>query len=725
MAKHTKFGTFGGVFTPCTLTILGVIMFLRFGVVIGNSGILHGILIVLMAKVITTLTTLSLSAIATNTMVKGGGAYFLISRSLGVEFGGAIGIVFFLSQAISVAMYVMGFTETLAAISVTVSEHFLLTASLVNAVVFVCVYVGAAWTIKVQYFILAVLIAAIGAFVIGGIGKFDINLMRENMTPAYTGGNNIWTMFALFFPAATGIMAGANMSGELANPGRAIPRGTLSSILVTAIVYLVFAVLLGCSCKREALLGNAMIVSETAVSSIMILAGIFAATISSALGSMMGAPRILQALAKDRIFGVLNVFIHGSNKSGEPRRAIIMTFLIAEVGVLLGNLDVIAPVITMFFMITYGVLNFAAFKEYVSGNPSYRPTFKVKHWSISLAGAILCLMVMTLIDPLWALISIVIMAAIYYYLTKREIESNWGNLNSGSAIERVRRGLLRLELEKYHPKNWRPTILAFEMHREEDLPAAVMARHLAGRNGILLLGQVITTETEGMLEKHARVHRMLRKKIAENQLDAFPAVTIADKTEDGISSLVQSCGIGAVRPNLIMFNWPADDVEKQEITNSIRIVNTLGRSVAVLKINQEQEDLWLVPGGTIDVWWLGQSNGTLMILVAHLLRNNNEWRDHKIRLIRTIDDQAGMETTMKYLADLAGSARIDVETIVLVADDFIKCLHKESAGSSLCILGLADPVGMPDDIFDRLTNMAGDIPRVLFVHSFGDMSIEA
>ena len=725
MENNKKFGTFGGVFTPCTLTILGVIMFLRFGYVIGNAGILHGLMIVLMAKVITTLTTLSLSAIATNTMVKGGGAYFLISRSLGVEFGGAIGVVFFLSQAISVAMYVIGFTETLSSMSSVVKDNFILAASIVNFIVFVCVYVGASWTIKVQYFILAILGLAIAAFAAGGVAKFDFDLMRENLQPAYTGNNNIWTMFALFFPAATGIMAGANMSGELANPGRAIPRGTLSSILITAMVYVGFAILLGCACDRGALLGNEMVVSEIAVSSKLVLAGIFAATISSALGSMMGAPRILQALAKDRIFGILNIFIQGSNKSGEPRRAIIMTFLIAEFSVMLGNLDMIAPVITMFFMITYGVLNFAAFKEYLSGNPSYRPTFKIKHWSISLAGAILCLMVMALIDFVWALIAIVIMGMLYFYLAKREIESNWGNINSGSAIERVRRDLLRLELEKYHPKNWRPTILAFEMHREQDLASAIMARRLAGRNGLLLLGQVITTETEGVLDRHSRAHRMLRKKIAENQLDAFPAVTIADKFEEGTSSLVQCCGIGAVRPNLILFNWPVGKEEEIEIANSIRNVNTLGRSTAILKIAEEAIDAWRVPSGTIDVWWLGQSNGTLMILLAHLLRNNNEWRDHKIRLIRTIKDNAGMETTKKYLNELAESARIDVQPTVFVSDDFKQCLQKESARSSICILGLSDPAEMPDDIFDRLSDMAGDIPRVLFVNNFGDMSIEA
>lgn len=257
-----KFGTFGGVFTPCTLTILGVIMFLRFGQVVGNSGLWHGLLIVLMAKTVTTLTALSLSAIATNTRVRGGGAYFLISRSLGVEFGGSIGLVFYLSQAISVAMYVIGFTEALVSIAPALQEHFRLTATAINIVVFVCVFIGAGWTIKVQYFILAILLIAIGSFILGAARAFDSAILTENMKSAYTPSNNIWMMFALFFPPATSIMAGANMSGDLANPAKSIPRGTLASIGFTGVVYAIFAVLL-CACSdRMNLISDSMIVSK-------------------------------------------------------------------------------------------------------------------------------------------------------------------------------------------------------------------------------------------------------------------------------------------------------------------------------------------------------------------------------------------------------------------------------------------------------------------------------
>ncbi len=302
--KPTKLGTFGGVFTPCTLTILGVIMFLRFGQVVGQAGIIQAMLIVLGAKTITTLTTLSLSAIATNTRVKGGGAYYLISRSLGVEFGGAIGVLFFLAQAISVAMYIIGFTEAFANTFPSLSPHFTAIASLVNLVTFVCVYIGAGWTVKVQYFILAILVASLGSFYSGAIGQFDPGLMQANLMPHYAEGQSFFTMFALFFPAVTGIMAGANMSGDLANPSKSIPTGTLLAVIVTGLVYLSQAFLLACARPADELITNNMVIRDISAWPILITAGVFAATLSSALGSMMGAPESCRRSRRTRFLSL-------------------------------------------------------------------------------------------------------------------------------------------------------------------------------------------------------------------------------------------------------------------------------------------------------------------------------------------------------------------------------------------------------------------------------------
>lgn len=721
-----RFTTFGGVFTPCTLTILGVIMFLRFGEVVGNAGILRAAIIVSIAKLITTLTALSLSAIATNIKVKGGGAYYLISRSLGIEFGGAIGVVFYLSQAVSVALYVMGFTEALLAVVPALGAAPRLTASLVNIAVFVCVFIGAGWTIKVQYGILSVLLLSVLSFVIGALRGWDPELFAANWQPAYEEGQNYWTMFALFFPAVTGIMAGANMSGDLKNPGRSIPLGTLTAILFTGLVYLSFAFLLGASSTRDALQNSSMVVKDVAIVPLLIVVGVFAATLSSALGSMMGAPRILQALARDRVIPLLNPFARGSGPAGEPRRATVLSFIIAETGILLGDLNAIAPVITMFFMITYGAINLATFMESFSGNPSYRPTFKWCHWSVSLTAALLCGGVMLLINPVWAATAAVLMVGIYKYLQRQELKVSWGDVVSGSMFENIRRDLLRLEDHRYHEKNWRPSVIAMGTGGAERLPLAVLGRRLAGPHGLLMLGQVLTDKTEEMLERHEGVQKAIRKLISDNDLDAFPAITFAPDLNSGVSSLIQCSGIGAIRPNMVLFGW-SDDAEAQAgFEENIQTVVRLGRSVAVSRMKPAPEDPWSVPTGTFDIWWQGQGpNGHLMLLLAYVLCGNPDLRNRKIRLIRMLPSEAGREETLEHLKLLASEVRIPCEGVVVTGSDFRTAVQRESERAALVLVGMANPCEAAPGYLARLGNQVGDLPNVLFVYSAGDMDLHA
>ncbi|MGI9466415.1 MAG: amino acid permease, partial [Rubripirellula sp.] len=355
-----RFGTFAGVFTPCVLTILGVIMFLRFDVVVGNAGVLSALGIVLASNAITVLTTLSLSAIATNTKVEGGGVYFLISRSLGPKYGGAIGLLFFAAQALSVALYVIGFTIALKQyLPPSVSP--LLISTITNVVVFGCVAIGAGWTLRIQFFVLATVAVSLLSFFVGAWSAFDPELLSSNLASAYSGDESFWTMFALFFPAVTGIMAGANMSGELRDPSRSIPRGTLAAVFVTALIYAAQAVFLGGSVSRNDLVHTEMVMADIAILPVFIAAGVIAATMSSALGSMMGAPRILQSMARDRVLPRLEQLGVRSGKNQEPRRAIFVTFLISQAGIMAADLNTIAPLITMAFLVTYGLLNLATF----------------------------------------------------------------------------------------------------------------------------------------------------------------------------------------------------------------------------------------------------------------------------------------------------------------------------------------------------------------------------
>ncbi|TWT41415.1 amino acid permease [Botrimarina hoheduenensis] len=737
--KGPSFGTFGGVFTPCTLTILGVIMFLRFGQVVGQAGLWAALAVVLASKAITTLTSLSLSAIATNTRVRGGGAYYLISRSLGVEFGGAIGVLFFLAQAISVAMYVIGFTEAVVATYPTLAPHSVTIASFVNMAVFVCVYIGAGWTIKVQYGILAVLGLSMLSFYLGAATDFSTTLLADNLSPHYREGQGFFTVFALFFPAVTGIMAGANMSGDLRDPARSIPRGTLAAVVVTSLIYLTLAVLLAGVRPHEELIDNNMVIRDVAVWPLLITAGVFAATLSSALGSMMGAPRILQAFARDEVFPWLKFFAAVSGPSREPRRATVFSFVIAEACVLLGDLNAIAPIITMFFMITYGLLNLATFYESITRNPSYRPTFRYCHWSLSLLGAVGCLAVMLLINWLWALVAIAVIGAIYAYIRFMEIEGRWGDLRGGVAFERARQALLRLEEEAYHPKNWRPVVLALASSAWSRPLLAIYGQWLTAGHGVLTLAQVVRGDVEDHAERRQRYENALKTFIAKEELRAFAAVVVENHLSDGVESLVQCHGIGGFKPNTVLFGWPKSESASLAFGASLRLLSRLRRSVICARLTadnappepgmseqQTHDALWDAPVGTIDVWWRGMQNGELMMLLAHLLQRNPEWRRNQIRVLRVVPNAEAISDVLDHINELAAASRIRVEPVVVVSNDAMRTIRETSAAAAIALLGFEAPVeGDEAAFYLRMEHLAGGLPRVLFIASAGGMALDS
>lgn len=705
-------------------------MFLRFGYVVGQAGIIYALIIIAVSKLITLLTTLSLSAIATNTEVKGGGAYFLISRSLGVEFGGAIGLVFFFAQAISVAMYVIGFAEAYSA-SVPGGAPKVMVATICNVFVFVCVYIGAGWTIKIQYFILATLMASLVSFYAGCWTEFDPVFLQANMHQNFNG-ESFFTMFALFFPAVTGIMAGANMSGDLKEPARSIPSGTLWSILFTAVIYISLALLMGGTRSPEALAnldGDSLVIADISRWPILIVAGVFAATLSSALGSMMGAPRILQAFAKDNVFPILRPFSIGTPVKNEPRRAVIVTFLISQAAiVLVSDLNKIAPLITMFFMITYGLLNLATFYEAITKNPSYRPRFRFSHWITSLLGFAGCLGVMFLIDWQWASISILGMSVLYFYISQKQVETRWGDLQSGLLFERTRKNLLKLEKELHHPKNWRPIILALSGASWERPHLAVYGHWFTAGHGVLSLGYVIQGEVENRLERLVNQERILYKFIQDQKLEGFPAVVVAPTVAAGMESLVQTHGLGALRPNTVLIGWPSSKEKAAKFGQILRSVTSLDRSIIAMKFATAalESDSRRVPQGTVDVWWRGRHNGELMLLLGHLLTQNPKWRTRQIRLMRTIENEAGRAEVLKHLESLIEQSRIRAKPYVVVTENAQEGIQQSSKDAAIVFMGMGEPEeGEEESFYERMANLAGDLPRVVFVKSAGGMSIHS
>ncbi|MEJ2719498.1 MAG: amino acid permease, partial [Deltaproteobacteria bacterium] len=368
--SRARFGTFAGVFTPTVLTILGIILFLRLGWVVGQAGLLGSIVIILIASAISLITGFSLSSIATNMHVRVGGAYYMISRTLGIEIGGAIGLPLYLSQAISVAFYIIGFSEAFTSVMPMVDARLLSTGI---AVTFgLLAYVGADFTLKIQYLVLMVLAAALASFFGGG---WDQWVAPHVLGAAESGGVPFWHVFAIFFPAVTGITVGLSMSGDLKDPRRSIPHGTLAAIGITTAIYIASALWLATHATTGQLIDDNLIMQKIARWPFLILLGVWLATLSSALGSVVAAPRTLQAVSHDRV--VPRIFGSQLGSATEPRFAVLVTTVIAVSVIWAGDLNFVAPIITMFFLNTYGMINLSAGIESFVGNPSFRPRFSV------------------------------------------------------------------------------------------------------------------------------------------------------------------------------------------------------------------------------------------------------------------------------------------------------------------------------------------------------------
>jgi amino acid transporter len=673
-----KFGTFAGVFVPNVLTILGVIMFLRTGWVVGQAGLTGALIILGIANLITFLTSLSLSAIATNSKVGGGGAYYLISRSLGLEIGGSIGVPLFIAQAISAAFYVIGFTESILAFFPEADPR--LIAAGVLTVLFSITWIGSDIAIKTQNLILILLGLALLSFF---AGWEPVNHLTDNLSPADQPDIGFWIIFAIFFPAVTGIMSGASMSGDLKDPSRSIPRGTLAAVVITTIIYGAQMFWLAKHADRETLLTNNLVMNELSVFSPLIYIGLWAATLSSALASFLGAPRTLQALSRD---GVLPRFLgrtHG--KKSEPRIALIFSFLIAQVCIFLGDLNLIAPIISMFFLVTYGMVNLVSGLERWVFNPSYRPTFRVP-WILSLLGALGCVFVMFVINALATIVAITLVAGLYAFLTTRRYQTAWGDTRSGFWFSLTRFALLKFTTSHQHLRNWRPIILVLSGNPKVRTRLVQFAHWMESKRGFLFLAQILTGNWESNLQRKPAALDSMKEFIDENDIAAEAQVVLSQTFDEGVSTLLQASGVGPLKPNTVLVGWSEDAIKQGLFLRTIHRILELKRNL-ILFIEAEKEPSEL--NQTIDVWWRAKLNGTLMLTLAHLIHSNPHWKNHTVRLLLIIKNKSGIEEATANITQQLKDARISGSVKVIVSEEPpLEVIQKESSHSEVTFIGI-------------------------------------
>ncbi|MCA9897281.1 MAG: amino acid permease [Anaerolineales bacterium] len=714
-----KFGTFAGVFTPAVLTILGAIMYLRLGQVVGNAGLIGALLIILMAHVITVSTGLSVSSISTNTRVGAGGAFAIISKALGVEVGGAIGVPLFLAQGISVALYVLAFGE--GWLRIFPAHNYKLVCIAAFILVFVIAYISTSFAFRIQFFILTIVGFSLFSIFLGSFAFAGrIGLTQTPILWGEFSKWDFWTTFAIFFPAVTGIMAGISMSGSLKAPRKSLPEGTMSAIGLTMVVYLALAYWLSRAATSAELLATETIMVDKAFWGWAILAGILGATFSSALGSLVAAPRVMQALAQNQLLPFSKILAR-ETANGEPRPAMIANGAIGLVALILalsgGGLNAIAGVISMFFIITYGMLNVVVFIEQMLNMVSFRPTFRVPR-SVPFIGMMGCLFVMFLINPIFSLIAIVLVVALYLFLARRTLAIEGSDdVRSGLFVSIAEWAANKaIKMPSAPERAWKPSVLVPVSSVGELNGSYRFLRAMTWPQGTVnSLGIYAPGEEEKLANLTLYIEAFLNEGISAQKTLLEDADFI-----NGVRTATQVLRGAFFRPNLLFLHLRRDSKLRDlrqliDKTAAYRMGIILLARHSINDLGREQIiNVWISPPPDWRFTARAGSNDLSILLALQLQKN---W-EGQINLCMAVDSEEAILNADTLLDELITLARLPGNTQKVILQSTFEPGLTLAPQADLSIIGLPKE---PDlTFFSRLVDVVDG--SCVFVRDSGDES---
>jgi amino acid transporter len=696
------FGT-APVFLASISTILGAILFLRFGYAVGHTGALGTWLIILVGHAVTIPTALAISEIATNRRVEGGGEYFIISRSFGTSIGGAIGIALYLSQAVSVAFYMIAFAEAFRPLIVGVlgwqfDPRFvslpgtLLLAGLVLTR-------GASLGVRALWVVAAILAVSIGMFFAGspvdGYTPETAPLLERIADPA-----PFMIVFAIVFPAFTGMTAGVGLSGDLANPSRSIPLGVMSATVAGMVMYVLIVLKLAASAPPDALAGDQFVMARIAVWGPIIPIGLACATLSSAIGSILVAPRTLQALAADRIGpvdAVNRVLARGVGEANEPRNATLLTVVLALVTVAAGSVDLVARIISMFFMVTYGALCTISTLEHFAARPSYRPSFRSK-WYISLLGAVMSLFLMFQMDPLYAIVAIILMIGLYRAIRATRGSDDLAAIFQGVMTQATRRFQVKLQASaaRQRADEWRPSIIMINGRTFTRSAPLQFFGWISHRYGFGAYFHYIEGHLSRQTYKESR--RQLAKLVEMRQTaksSIYVDTMVSPSMRSALAQTLQLPGVAGMENNTILFEFAHDDGDDVlgEVEDGCLMASATRISSLVLRHGEH----FFGQRHTVHLWltWHDYDNASLLIMLAYILVGHPEWRKAEIRIFAAFPaDEVGEQRERLNEMITEGRLPIAPKNLRVIGTDakvdFDRLVETRSADADLVIFGFTE-----------------------------------
>uniref|UniRef100_A0A7I4YMT1 Amino acid permease-associated region domain containing protein n=2 Tax=Trichostrongylidae TaxID=6315 RepID=A0A7I4YMT1_HAECO len=802
--KKADLGTMLGVYLPTIQHILGVTMFIRLFWVVGIAGLGQTFLLLLLCCLCTFLTCISISAVATNGVVESGGAYFMISRNLGPEFGSAVGLLFYLANTVATSMYLVGGVEILLlyifpGLTIGGSEVHSQTgtfgmmtnnlrfySTLLLLLEFLIVAMGVKFVQMLAPVSLVCVILSILACYAGGIEKtlnpdagqrvcmygdhllqskffipkdngsiydmcdyctpnntflmdnlcplgkcpadvlttplscingfpgFKSNAFSDNFGSQYIDQfhttvddkadlnrdvfqdvkTSFWVLLAIYFPAVTGIFTGANMSGDLKNPQQSIPKGTIAATLTTSFIYFSLAFVFGATIDGSVLrdkngqsMGGTMVVASLSwPSAWVLLIGSFLSTFGAALQCLCSAPRLLQSIAKDDVIPILRPF-KKVTKNNEPFLGLIVTTVIAELAILMGAMDSIAAVVDFFFLMCYAFVNIICTLHSLLGAPNWRPRFKYYHWFLSFLGASLCFFIMFSTHWDYALVSIFLCVLIYKYVEWKGAKKEWGDGIRGLALTTAQYSLMKIEDKDPHPKNWRPQLLllfsmpwAKELVDVRYLNLLNLASQLKAGKGLT----VVTSFLRGSLnspddrKRAEQIKSRMDFDMNQVRLRGFAKTLVHEENQitGSLSTLIQSVGLGGLKPNTVLVSWPvhergsseSSDSEYNTFTDKLHAACAMDMCLIVAKGIIDFPSNAFKLTGFIDVYWIVQDGG-LCLLIAYLLKQHKVWRGCKLRIIAIAQENDNNLKMQTELQQYVYQLRIDAKILIVELAD--------------------------------------------------------
>jgi amino acid transporter len=734
--QSTGFGT-APVFFTAISTILGAILFLRFGFAVGTLGFFGVFLIIIIGHLVTLPTALSISEIATNQRVEGGGEYFIISRSFGLNIGATIGIALYLSQAISVAFYVIAFSEAFSPVFSWISLNYSLDlpkqAVSIPAMLILSVLIikkGADLGVKALYVVVAILGISLIAFFFGSTdyaSSSDVGLFDRS----FRNTQDFFLVFAIVFPAFTGMTAGVGLSGDLKDPKKSIPLGSISATIVGMIIYILIIWKLSGSASPEDLVNNQLIMSDIALWGwILIPVGLAASTISSAIGSVLVAPRTLQAIGLDNSFPIRSLnkfFAKGKGPSNEPLNSTIITCIIAIVFVALGDVNAVAEIISMFFMVTYGSICLISFLHHFGSDPSYRPTFRSR-WYFSLIGFIMCLWLMVQMNPTYAIVSIALMVLMYigisnYHKNRKGLES----IFQGAIFQLSRNLQVYLQKTRKLKETWRPSAIcvskdSFEREKAFELLNWISYKHGFGTYIHLIEGYYSKKANEDAIT----ILKELIKRTSKIKGNMFVDTLISPSYTSAIAQSVQLPSASGMENNMIIFEYDKKNPDNlDQIVENIALTQAGHFDVCVLGSSTRS----FHPENGIHVWIrnLDDDNASLMILLSYIILGHPDWYKGYIKIFSIVEPE-NMSESKQLLNELVLTGRLPIteKNIRVIKRDpdvsFKAMVNSYSNESGLTIVGFKEEFLKHDGI--KLFEDYDKVGDILFIDAFSKKEIE-